>query len=81
MDADYNELRVLEVLVDERGTPTALRIEAIWGSTQAGAEPLVWNRTSFVAAAVGPLAGAEVGDRLELRRIVEAAGNGTAPGR
>ena len=81
MDADFNELRVLEVLVDEHGAPTALRIEAVWGSTQAGAEPLVWNRASFVAAAVGPLAAAEVGDRLELRRIGDATGDGTAPGR
>ncbi len=81
MDTDYNELRVLEVLVDERGAPTALRIEAVWGSTRAGAEQLVWNRASFVAAAVGPLAGAEVGERLELRRIGEAGGDGTASGR
>ena len=69
MDADYNELRVLEVLVDERGRPTALRVEAVWGSTQAGAGPRVWNRASLVAPAIGPVAEAEVGARLELRPL------------
>ncbi len=67
MDGDYTELRVIEVLVDNNGTPTALRIEAIWATARPGAEPLVWDRGSFVAAAVGPLASADVGDRLELR--------------
>ena len=66
MDGDYTELRVVEVLVDNNGTPTALRIEAIWATARPGDEPLVWDRSSFVAAAVGPLASADVGDRLVL---------------
>ena len=69
MDGDYNDLRVLEVLVDEQGAVTALRVEAVWGTARPGAEPLVWDRSVFTVAAVGPLAGAEVGDRLELRRV------------
>jgi hypothetical protein len=66
VNGDYTELRVVEVLVDNNGTPTALRIEAIWATARPGDDPLVWNTSSFVAAAVGPLADADVGDRLEL---------------
>ena len=69
MEGDYNEFRVLEVLVDEHQAVTALRIEAIWGSTRAGADPVVWDRTVFTAAATGPLAGAEVGTWLDLRPL------------
>lgn len=72
MNGDYTELRVVEVLVDNNGTPTALRIEAVWATARPGAEPLVWNTASFVAAAVGPLAAADVGDRLELRPTEDA---------
>lgn len=69
VNGDYTELRVVEVLVDNNGVPTALRIEAIWATARPGDEPLVWNTASFVAAAVGPLADADVGDRLELRPV------------
>ena len=69
MDADYNELRVLEVLVDSAGTVTALRVEAVWGTRRGADEPLIWDRAVFTAGAVGPLADAEVGDRLELRPV------------
>lgn len=67
MSGDYNELRVLEVLIDDQGIATALRVEVVWGTIRADADPLVWDRTVFTVGAVGPLATAEVGDRLELR--------------
>ncbi|MBA2596963.1 MAG: hypothetical protein H0V00_10115 [Chloroflexia bacterium] len=69
---DYNELRVHEVLVDPASDAVvALRIEAVWASRPAATagEPSIWDRTIFVVAAVGPLASAEVGDRLELRLV------------
>ena len=73
MDADYNELRVLEVLVDNAGVATALRVEAVWGTRRGADEPLVWDRSVFTVGAVGPLARSEVGDRLELRPVPGAA--------
>ena len=73
MEGDYTELRVIEVLVDNNGTPTALRIEAVWATARPGDDPLVWDRSSFVVAAVGALATADVGDRLELRPTEDRA--------
>ena len=69
MNQDYTELRVHEILVDGQGKATALRIEATWGTHQPGGEPLVWDRSVFTVAAVGPLAEAETDDRLELRLV------------
>jgi hypothetical protein len=74
MEGDYNELRVMEVLVDNQGTVTALRIEAVWGTRRGADEPLIWDRGVFTVGAVGALAEAEVGDRLELRPHADAAG-------
>lgn len=68
MDGDYNELRVLEVLVDNAGAVTALRVEAVWGTRRAADEPLVWDRSVFTVGAVGDLATVEVGERLRLGR-------------
>ncbi len=73
---DYNELRVHEVLVEPAtGAAVALRIEVTWASHAPGAsgEPSIWDRSIFVVAATGALAGAEVDDRLELRIITEDA--------
>lgn len=67
-DGDYNDLRVVEVLVDKEGVVTALRVEAVWGSRRGEDEPLVWDRGVFTVGAVGPLADADVGQRLELGR-------------
>ncbi len=74
MDDDYNELRVLEVLVDNAGAVTALRVEVVWGTRRGADEPLVWDRSVFTVGAVGPLAELEVGDRLELRPRAAAGG-------
>ncbi len=71
MATDANDLRVLEVLVDERGTATALRIEVVWSSRREGQEPQVWSRNTVVVAAVGPLADVHPGDRLELRPMAD----------
>jgi hypothetical protein len=73
MDGDYNELRVLEVLVDNAGAVTALRVEAVWGTRRGADEPLIWDRSVFTVGAVGPLGGLEVGDLLELRPATLAA--------
>ncbi len=67
MDADYNELRVVEVLVDQDGAVTALRIEVIWGTARGADEPLVWDRNMITVGAVGTLASLAVGDLLDLR--------------
>jgi len=67
MDADYNELRVVEVLVDQDGAVTALRVEVVWGTARGADEPLVWDRSMITVGAVGAMAGLAVGDRLELR--------------
>lgn len=72
-DGDYNDLRVLEVLVDKAGTVTALRVEAVWGTRRGADEPLVWDRGVFTIGAVGPLAAAEVGERLTLNRLADDA--------
>jgi len=69
MDGDYNALSVSEVLVDDQGTVTALRVEAVWATRRGADDPLVWDRSVFTVAAVGDLAAAEAGDRLELRRL------------
>ena len=69
MTQDFTELRVHEVLVDGQGAATALRIEATWGTHQPDGEPLIWDRSVFTVAAVGALAQAETGDRLELRPV------------
>ena len=74
MDADYNELRVVEVLVDQDGAVTALRVEATWATARGADEPLVWDRSMITVGAVGALAGLEVGDRLELRPRTGSAG-------
>ena len=66
---DYNDLRVLEVLVDDRGAVTALRVEAVWCTAQADGPDLTWDRSVFTVGAVGSLAQTEVGDRLELRPV------------
>jgi hypothetical protein len=68
MSGDFNEFRVLEVLV-ESGTSTvaALRVEVTWGTHSADGEPAIWDRGVFVVGAVGDLAHVDVGDRLELR--------------
>jgi hypothetical protein len=68
MHGDFNEFRVLEVLV-ESGTSTvaALRVEVTWGTQTEGGEPAIWDRGVFVIGAVGDLASVDVGDRLELR--------------
>jgi len=67
MDGDYNELRVLEVLVDAEKAVTALRVEAVWATRRGLDEPLVWDRSTFTIGAVGPLAGLNAGDLLEVR--------------
>ncbi len=72
MNQDFTELRVHEVLVDGQGAVTALRVEATWGTHQPAGEPLVWDRSVFTVAAVGPLTEAETGDRLELRPVKSA---------
>lgn len=69
MNQDFTELRVHEVLVDGQGAVTALRIQATWGSHQPGGEPVVWDRSVFTVAALGPLAEAETGDLLEMRLV------------
>ncbi len=70
--ADFNELQVHEVLVDPAsGGVVALRIEAVWKSRSESGDPAIWDRSIFVVAAVGPLAHAEAGDRLELRLMRE----------
>ncbi len=73
MNQDFTELRVHEVLVDGQGAVTALRVEATWGTHQPAGEPLVWDRSVFTVAAVGPLTEAETGDRLELRPVGSTA--------
>jgi hypothetical protein len=67
MEGDFNELRVLEVLVDDAGKVTALRVEAVWGTHRGMEEPLVWDRAVFTVGAIGPLANLDPGARLELR--------------
>ena len=74
MEGDYNELRVTEVLVDNDGVVTALRVEAVWGTRRGADEPLIWDRNIFTIGAVGPLAELEAGDRLELRPADESGG-------
>lgn len=74
MDGDYNELQVREVLVDNQGTVTALRIEVVWGTRRGVDEPLIWDRGMFTVGAVGPLAGLDVGDQLDLQPRPGAAG-------
>ena len=69
MDGDFNEVRVMEVLVNEAGTPVALRVEVTWATRRGLDEPLVWDRSTVTVAAVGALADADVGHRLELRPV------------
>lgn len=72
-DGDYNDLRVLEILVDKAGAVTALRVESVWGTRRGADDPLVWDRGVFTIGAVGPLADVAVGERLTLGRL----GDGT----
>lgn len=76
MSGDFNELRVHDVLVDDAGAITAVRIEAVWGTDAAAGEPTIWSRAIFVVAAIGPLAKVAVGDRLELHPALIGAGAG-----
>jgi len=74
VEADYNELKVVEVLVDQDGAVTALRVEVVWGTARGADEPLVWDRSMITVGAVGALVGLEVGDRLELRPAIAIPG-------
>ncbi len=74
MEADFNELKVVEVLVDQDGAVTALRVEVVWGTARGADEPLVWDRSMITVGAVGALVGLEVGDRLELRPAIAIPG-------
>ena len=78
MSGDFNELRVHDVLVDEAGAVTAVRVEAVWGTDVVAGEPTIWSRAIFVVAALGSLAEVAVGDRLELRPALIGTGAGAS---